>query len=72
MKTFGVSDNTNLTPYSVADGRTDGWTDGRSGPTTRPAFAKATQVRKVLKTAGSLMQVENIAESIFVLLGVTA
>ena len=29
------------------DGRTDGQTDGRSGPTTRPAFAKATQVKKV-------------------------
>ena len=35
------------------DGRTDEWTnkqtnertDGRSGPTTRPAFAKATQVK---------------------------
>ena len=26
------------------DRRTDGRTDGRSGPTTRPAFAKATQV----------------------------
>ena len=26
------------------DGRTDGRLDGRSGPTTRPAFAKATQV----------------------------
>ena len=36
-------------PLSVADGRTDGQTDGRpdgrSGPTTRPAFAKATQVK---------------------------
>ena len=27
------------------DGRTDGQTDGRSGPITRPAFAKATQVK---------------------------
>ena len=27
------------------DGRTDGRPDGRSGPTTRPAFAKATQVK---------------------------
>ena len=27
------------------DRRTDGRTDGRSGPTTRPAFAKATQVK---------------------------
>ena len=25
--------------------RTDTWRDGRSGPTTRPAFAKATQVQ---------------------------
>ena len=28
------------------DGQTDGRPDGRSGPTTRPAFAKATQVTK--------------------------
>ena len=27
------------------DGRTVGRPDGRSGPTTRPAFAKATQVQ---------------------------
>ena len=27
--------------------RTDGQTDGRSGSTTRPAFAKATQVKIV-------------------------
>ena len=27
------------------EGRTDGRTDGRNGPTTRPAFAKATQVK---------------------------
>ena len=27
------------------DRRTDGRTDGRSGPITRPAFAKATQVK---------------------------
>ena len=38
-------------PKSVADRRTDReptneQTDGRSGPTTRPAFAKATQVKK--------------------------
>ena len=31
-------------PKSVADRQTD----GRSGPTTRPAFAKATQVKKNL------------------------
>ena len=30
------------------DGQTDGRTDGRSGPTTRPAFAKATQVKIIL------------------------
>ena len=29
------------------DGRTDGRPDGRSGPTTRPAFAKATQVKSL-------------------------
>ena len=34
-------------PKSVADRRTDGQTDGRSGPTTRPAFAKATQVKNM-------------------------
>ena len=41
-------------PKSVADrltgrqtdGQTDGRTDGQSGPTSRPAFAKATQVKK--------------------------
>ena len=31
--------------------RTDRRTDGRSGPTTRPAFAKATQVTKSYFTA---------------------
>ena len=31
-------------PKSVVDSRTDRWTDRPSGPTTRPAFAKATQV----------------------------
>ena len=45
MKTFGVTDYTNLVPQGVADGRTD----GRSGPTTRPAFAKATQVKTCFK-----------------------
>ena len=49
MTTFGVTDYTNLAPQSVSDGRTDertdGRTTGRSGPTTRPAFAKATQVK---------------------------
>ena len=61
MKTFGVTDYTNLVPLKCcgrtdrrtdgrtdgrADGQTDGRPDGRSGPTTRPAFAKATQVTK--------------------------
>ena len=27
------------------NGQTDRWTDGPSGPFTRPAFAKATQVK---------------------------
>ena len=48
MKTFGVTDYTNLVPLKCCgrtDGQTDGQTDGRSGPTTRPAFAKATQVK---------------------------
>ena len=56
MKTFGVTDYTNLVPLKCCgrtggrtDGRTDGQTDGRSGPTTstRPAFAKATQLKIV-------------------------
>ena len=33
-------------PKSVADRQTDGPTDRRSGPTTRPAFAKGTQVTR--------------------------
>ena len=41
-------------PKSVADRRTDRRTDkrtdGRSGPTTRPAFAKATQVKICVPT----------------------
>ena len=52
MKTFGVTDYTNLVPLKCCgqtdgrtDRRTDRRTDGRSGPTTRPAFAKATQVK---------------------------
>ena len=40
MKTFGVIDYTNLVPLKCC-----GHTNGRSGPTTRPAFAKATQVK---------------------------
>ena len=50
MKTFGVTDYTNLAPESVADGRTD----GRSGPTTRPAFDKATQVKMINKICTAL------------------
>ena len=34
-------------PKSVADRGTDEQTNGRSGPTTRPAFAKATQVKTI-------------------------
>ena len=48
MKTFGVTDYTNLVPLKCC-GRTDGRTDGRSGPTTRPAFAKATQVKIIFR-----------------------
>ena len=58
IKTVGVTDYTNYAPQKCCgqtdgqtDGRTDeqtnGQTDGRSGPTTRPAFAKATQVTKL-------------------------
>ena len=48
MNTVGVTDYTNLVPLKCCgrtDGRADGRTDGRSGPITRPAFAKATQVK---------------------------
>ena len=46
MKTFGITDYTNLVPLKCC-GQTDGRTaGGRSGPTTRTAFAKATQVKK--------------------------
>ena len=48
MKTFGVTDYKNLVPLKCCgwtggrtDGHTDRQTDERSGPTTRPAFAKA-------------------------------
>ena len=54
MKTFGVTDYTNLVPLKCFGltggrtyGRTDRQTDGRSGPTTRPAVAKATQLKIV-------------------------
>ena len=40
MKTFGVTDYTIMAPLTCY-GQTDGW----SGPTTRPAFTKATQVK---------------------------
>ena len=42
-KAFGVTDYTNQAPLKCC-GQTDERTDGWSGPTTRPAFAKATQV----------------------------
>ena len=45
MKTVGVTDYTNLISLKCC-GRTDRQTDGRSGPTTRPAFAKVTQVKR--------------------------
>ena len=52
MKTFEVTDYTNLVP-----------TDGRSGPTTRPAFAKVTQVKiENLKKEGK----KRISISIFI------
>ena len=47
VKTVGVTDYTNYAPQKCC-GQTDGQTDGRSGPTTRPAFAKATQVKNKL------------------------
>ena len=36
MKTFGVTDYTNLASLQCCK-RTDEWTDQQSGPTTRPA-----------------------------------
>ena len=48
MKTFGVTDYTNLVPLKCC-----GQTDGRSGPTTRPAFAKATRVKLSVSGNGS-------------------
>ena len=45
MKNFGVTDYTNLVSLKCC-GQTDGWRDRRSGPTTRPAFAKVTQVKR--------------------------
>ena len=54
MQTLVVTDYTNLAPLKRCgrtdrrtDRQTDGRTGGRSGPTTRPAFAKATQVNIV-------------------------
>ena len=60
MKTVGGTDYANYAPQKCCgqtDGQTDGRTDrrtdertdGRSGPTTRPAFAKATQVKNVAR-----------------------
>ena len=51
MKTFGVTDYTTLVSLKCCggmDGRLDGWSE----PTTRPAFAKATQVK--IKTSESI------------------
>ena len=53
MKTFEVTDYTNLVSLKcwgqtdwLTEGQTE-WpqTDGQSGPTTRPAFTKATQIK---------------------------
>ena len=52
METFGVTDYTNLAPQKCCgrtDRRTNQQSDGRSGLTTRPAFAKATQVKTELQ-----------------------
>ena len=72
MKTFGVTDYTNLVPLKCCgrtDGRTDRRTDGRSGPTTRPAFAKATQVTKtnteLPETMGSSLNIISTTEPPF-------
>ena len=44
MKSFGVTDYSNEVPQKLG---TEGWTmDGGSGPTIRPAFAKAMQVKQ--------------------------
>ena len=45
MNTVGIQITQTRHPKIVADRGMDEWTDGRSGPTTRPAFAKATQVK---------------------------
>ena len=42
LKCFGRTDRQT---DERTDGQTDGRPDGRRGPTTRPAFAKATQVK---------------------------
>ena len=47
MKTIGVIDYTNWAPQKCCGRRADGLTDGRSGPTTRPSFAKVTQVKSI-------------------------
>ena len=44
-KVFRTDRQTDGRTDGQTDGRTDRRTDGRSGPITRPAFAKATQVR---------------------------
>ena len=66
MKTFGVTDYTNLAPYSVLDGRI-GRTTGRSGPTTRPAFAKATQVTKQKQIDNKIFNILVLTEQVLVL-----
>ena len=43
--TVGVTEYTNLAPQKCC-GKSNGRTNGQSGPTTRPAFAKATQVKR--------------------------
>ena len=45
IKTFGATDYTNLVPLKCFK-RTDGRKDGQCGPITKPAFAKATQVKR--------------------------
>ena len=56
IKTFEVTDYTNLAPLSVAEGGTD----GQSGPTTRRAFAKATQVKMNKQNLLKLVKVFNL------------
>ena len=50
IKTFGVTDYTNLVPLKCC-GQTGRQTEGWSGPTTKPAFAKVTQVKILQQVA---------------------